>query len=546
MSLKISIEEYLYCNQHPCESLWKYVNKNRNEGYFNDVNIKVADECFPANRMVLSCVSRVFERMFKVEMQDPYEKTVEVKEVDKKSMEILIDYIYNGQIFLNKENVMNLLAAANYLQVEDVKQLCYEYLNSILSTDTWFAMYSASAVFNDEYLKHHLHQYLICNFDEISLSANFKELSKADLTTFVSNLDRIEIEETLVYQLLIIWVKFDEDNRKTELPDLLRYVAFENLSEKFCSEVISREDLITNNFECMKVVFQGFAQNFVKRKEKYKLIGFGNQNYCELFHLNRQVMQNNRIPNLPIPLANFRLLQLNSVVFCFGRELKNTFLNKSYKIDLKKDKQWYEIASPDEAVEYLSASVFNDTLVVTGGYERYTASVEVYCSALNNWHKIARLKTARSHVELVNCEGYLYALGGIDDYDFNLSSVERLSAFDSKWEFVQSMLTPRQGHAVVSFKNSIYVFGGKINFEKLKSVEKYDPTVDKWQYVRDMSTARSNLAACVMNGMIYIACGFDASGKFVKIIECYDPLEDVWSVIGETDVECLGSSLLAI
>jgi len=73
------------------------------------------------------------------------------------------------------------------------------------------------------------------------------------------------------------------------------------------------------------------------------------------------------------------------------------------------------------------------------------------------------------------------------------------------------MLTPRYGHAAVSFEKCIYVFGGENTLKKLNSVEKYNPAINKWLKVSNMSIARSNLAACIMNGKIYFAGCFDAS-----------------------------------
>jgi len=69
-----------------------------------------------------SCFSCVFEKMFKVKMKERYEETVEMKEVDEKSMKILLDCMYTGHIDINYGNVVDILAAANYLQLKDVKQ----------------------------------------------------------------------------------------------------------------------------------------------------------------------------------------------------------------------------------------------------------------------------------------------------------------------------------------------------------------------------------------------------------------------------------------
>ena len=47
-----------------------------------------------------------------------------------------------------------------------------------------------------------------------------------------------------------------------------------------------------------------------------------------------------------------------------------------------------------------------------------------------------------------------------------------------------------------------------------------------------MSTARDAHAACVLRGKIYVIGGLDTDGKVVYEIECYDPVNDAWIIVG--------------
>jgi len=533
-------------------SLLEYANQNRNEGFFNDVNIKVANECFSANRMVLSCFSCVFERMFKVEMKERYEETVEVKEVDEQSMKILIDYIYTGHIDIDSETVMNLLAAADYLQLEDVKQFCFEFLISILSSVTWFAVFTASNLYHNDSFDHHLQQYLSSNLEIVSLSKDFKALSKENLFLFVSYLDRNKVEESSVYQAVITWVKFDETSRKTELADLLQLIKFEKISHHFCGEIISNENLITDNYQCMKLAFQAFSQKL--KAVKTAIVSFGGQstavrNSFRVFNFHQGQLQTNLYPDFPLPLQDLNALKLNNSIFCVGGQDTITS-RKAYKIDiLNKNKKWQELSPPNKVIDRSAAASFDESIVVAGGCTTASlsvgsASVECYLKPSNKWIAIASLNQARSQFKLVSNDGHLYAVGGSDNV-CNLSSVERLSNLQSKWEFVQSMQTARKNHAAVSYERCVYVFGGENKGVHFKSVEKYDPAVNEWSYVSNMNTERSKLAACVMDRKIYVIGGVGTNG-FIKTIECYDPLKDYWNVVGESHTDLQGHSMLAM
>ena len=77
---------------------------------------------------------------------------MEVKQVNEKSMKILIDYIYTGHIDIDNQKVLNLLAASDYLQLEEVKEFCFKFFVSVLAPNTWFAIHTAATLYRNESL----------------------------------------------------------------------------------------------------------------------------------------------------------------------------------------------------------------------------------------------------------------------------------------------------------------------------------------------------------------------------------------------------------
>ena len=538
-------------------SLLEYANQNRNEGFFNDVNIKVANECFPASRMILSCFSHVFERMFKVEMKERYEQTVEVKQVDEKSMKIVIDYIYTGRIDINNENVMNLLSAADYLQLEEVKEFCFEFLISILACDTWFAILTAATLYRNESLHHHLHQFLSVNLGEVSTSKDFKALSKGDLISLIENLFRDKVKEELVYNAIVIWTNaVNTDDRKNDFPDLLQLVQFQRISPDFCDNIVSKDQLVVENNHALKIVMQAYSRMLKSSNatDLRTIISFGGrktpQKCMQVFSLDEKKQLH--LPDLPMPIKEFQTLKTDQFAFCMGGLSENIPSDKVRKIDVKEqNSKWQEVASLNQSRYSFGSANFCGMLVAAGGTKGpfvadTLTSVEVYLDAFDEWRCISPLNHERLGLQLVCCKGCLYAIGGSYVWGEIHSSVERLSSLKSKWKFVQPMQTARSHHAAVSYNGCIFVFGGENANQKLKSVEKYDPVVNGWSYVSDMSVKRSRLATCVINGKIYVVGGIAAKGKPVKTIECYDPAKDSWSIVGKTTDELQEHSVMVI
>ena len=103
----------------------------RDEGQFVDVRLKVGKETFPAHRNVLASYSDYFYAMFADGMKESNQEVIELKDesLSPHVFKIVIDdYIYSGDLQINKENVFEVLAAADHLQVRNVLQLCCQFL----------------------------------------------------------------------------------------------------------------------------------------------------------------------------------------------------------------------------------------------------------------------------------------------------------------------------------------------------------------------------------------------------------------------------------
>ena len=155
----------------------QYANEKRNKGTFNDVTVEAGSETIAANRMILSCCSRFFEGMFDLEMKEKYQHDpVQITGFDGKAVKALIDFMYSAEGTIDNENVVDLLAASDYLQLDEVNQFCFEFLESIVSSDNWYAIRSAADVYQDKHLPKQVHSYVSNNFDAIVQTDEFKSL----------------------------------------------------------------------------------------------------------------------------------------------------------------------------------------------------------------------------------------------------------------------------------------------------------------------------------------------------------------------------------
>ena len=75
-------------------------------------------------------------------MKEKYENSVTIDNISTKSMQTIIDFTYTGKIFIDNKNVIDLLSAADYLFVDEVKQYCFAFLTSVLNSENCFEILS--------------------------------------------------------------------------------------------------------------------------------------------------------------------------------------------------------------------------------------------------------------------------------------------------------------------------------------------------------------------------------------------------------------------
>ena len=112
------------------------------------------------------------------------------------------------------------------------------------------------------------------------------------------------------------------------------------------------------------------------------------------------------------------------------------------------------------------------------------------------WEAVAPIATARIRHAAAVLDGKLYAVGGFNDGDDDLSSVERYDPALDVWEAVASMAAARSRHAVAVLDGKLYAVGGcnddGVTLVTLSSVERYDRALEVWEAVAPMGTARAS------------------------------------------------------
>ena len=231
------------------------LNAFRSESVFTDTILCVEQEEFPCHKNVLAVSSAYFQAMFTSDLKESREVRISFSEVSAWTLKRIIDYAYSGQLEITHDNAQEMMAAGNHFEYPRIVEACAEFLRRQLHPSNCLEMENFAALHNCMKLQQSANAYILENFSSVVEYDEFLELPIERLKHYISS-DFIDVRnEEIVYEAVMRWVKFDVDDRRHYLPELLDKVRLGVLDINSLS-LIEREPLVASSAECYSLVTQ--------------------------------------------------------------------------------------------------------------------------------------------------------------------------------------------------------------------------------------------------------------------------------------------------
>lgn len=120
---------------HSQEMLGK-LNMLRNDGHFCDITIRVQDKIFRAHKVVLAACSDFFRSKLVGQAEEESKSVLDLHHVTVTGFIPLLEYAYTATLSINTENIIDVLAAASYMQMFSVASTCSEFMKSSILWNT--------------------------------------------------------------------------------------------------------------------------------------------------------------------------------------------------------------------------------------------------------------------------------------------------------------------------------------------------------------------------------------------------------------------------
>lgn len=212
-------------------------------------------------RVILAASSPYFRAMFTGELAESRQHEVTIRDVEEMAMEILVDFCYTSYIVVEESNVQSLLPAACILQLQEIQDVCCEFLKRQLDPSNCLGIRAFADThacrdllrIADKFTNHH--------FQDVIEHEEFLLLPLTQLIELCSSDELNARSEEQVYQAIMTWVKYNISDRRKHLSVILQHVRLPLLSPKFLVGTVGTDHLIKSDETCRDLVDE--AKNYL-------------------------------------------------------------------------------------------------------------------------------------------------------------------------------------------------------------------------------------------------------------------------------------------
>ncbi|XP_078611811.1 kelch-like protein 12 [Branchiostoma floridae x Branchiostoma japonicum] len=512
-------------SDHSNGVLWA-LNEQRIQEKFCDVVLEVEGQKILAHRNVLAACSSYFDAMFGGNMAESRSSQVTLTEVSPGAVSQVIEYMYTGQVHVDREHVEEVLHASDLFLMTEVKLECQNVLHDMLDSNDavqCLRIRNLAKLYSIRTLEENAMTFVHQNFSEIAKREDILQTSIEDMRALLSD-DHIQVEsEESVFELVLRWIRYDEVNRKRYLTELLKLVRYGDINKDFLSEV-RMEDVIRDSEEC-QLIIDNVMSKFRTELEATPGMKTRGGRLKEVLMMAGGYLNSSNEQRYPIQYAQAYVIEegkwmgLPRLPSAQGAYGTTELHRKAYSVG-----------------GLFARPVGTRTTAIVSSVKAYR-----YDSLSNAWTQIADMNAPRAYPGVAACGGHVYAIGGLSSGGLHRNNtVERYSPKDDQWQHVASMNIARFSVATV-VKNDRYIYcisGKESMVSTSQAVEVYDIETNRWRFLPPAPITFEEIPFAEVHpcdGMIHVYS--------IGQSECvFDPESELWTVVSDHTIPHLPDS----
>ena len=169
------VETFYDIKQKQCSQMMEDLGKAFEEKNSLDVTVNCGDASFECNKFMLTARSPVFKAMFQHDTEENQTNVVNVKDIEPRVLEEMLLYIHTGDASNIKNLAKELLAVADFYQLNQLKDCCQEVLSEALDAKNSIGILILSDMHSAMKLRRDALKFVSENMNSVSLSCDWKK-----------------------------------------------------------------------------------------------------------------------------------------------------------------------------------------------------------------------------------------------------------------------------------------------------------------------------------------------------------------------------------
>ncbi|KAJ0055098.1 hypothetical protein NL108_009038, partial [Boleophthalmus pectinirostris] len=410
--------------------------------------------------------------MFEIQSA-PDDRDFPVAEISPKIMSLVLEWIYTESITLSRETILDLLLAAHMLQLEELIEIGFQFLENNLCPENCIGLWKISNVALTK-IRDLARRFILSHFEEVVHCDEFQQLTAQELISLIEEDELIVKNETAVYQAILHWTNHDLQQRRAEFSRLLTKVRLPELSPHFVEHNVLNNALVTDDIECISAI----SKSMVAAYE------------VSVYRGSRHHLVRPRIPG--------------EILLAIGGWSCGDPINQIEAYDYKADR-WFEVTNHEERPRAYHGSVFfKGSVYCVGGFDKreHFNSVRRLDLGTRTWHEMPCMYYKRCYVSVTVLNDCIYAMGGYNGKT-RLNTAEVYDPKSRQWSLIAPMIEQRSDAKCTTFNGKIYICGGFNGTAVLQTVECYCAETNQWSLIAPMTTRRTGVGVIAHANLIY-------------------------------------------
>ncbi|XP_041361619.1 kelch-like protein 10 [Gigantopelta aegis] len=389
-------------------------------GTFSDLQIICNDGTTSGSRIVLAAMSPFFHAMFTSDMSESNTGVLNLPSVSSSTFKDILKMYLCKIDLVNENNCMQVIDAAEMMQLDHIKHLCKIYLKDglVLTNENCLSWWRFTKPYNLLDFFNRVLCFLTDNLADFVQTENVVHLSKAELLEIISKND-FECEEAIILKGVMKWIEHNKPDADDVIV-LFENVRLENVDSQFLINEVLFSDIVCSNKPVQQKIQQVLSLHY-------------------------------RVPDCS------RLRSQRPDVFVLHHN-KTSLLSC-----FTSDDKWEDVpkAPVDPGIWY-SAARLGDNIYITGGNMQPNCTL-MFDSIRKLWTVGPRLTAAHFKHCMATARSKVYAIGG--EYS---NTIEQLSEHPSAvhWQVVGDLGQARCHCFHVTVDDNIFILGGRIGEKK--------------------------------------------------------------------------------